>query len=170
MCACVCVCLSLCVCKLTTKPSWFNSKKGEILNPAAVIAHQESTHICTWIEWHKDLSSLPHSLLPSPHPQPFLHRQEGLGGGKKSSLLHRVQISCLWLAGTPPLAPPSICSSCRLSAAFGSGKDTQTQTHTRFSSNVRDARLSHSPTLPHSSPTCQEWKWQLGWGREWRER
>lgn len=59
-----------------------------------------------------------------------------------SSLSHHVQISFLWLSGTPPPSLPSICSSCQLSNAFESGKDTHT--HAYFRSDVRDARLSHS--------------------------
>lgn len=70
----------------------------------------------------------PHPLIPS----------------YKNSLSHHVQIFSLWLSGTPPPSLPSICSSCQLSNAFESGKDTHTRTHVCFRSDVRDARLSHS--------------------------
>lgn len=74
-----------------------------------------------------------------------------------SSLSHHVQISFLWLSGTPPPSLPSICSSCQLSNAFESGKDT----HTRLLSQRCQGRQI-VPLLP----TCQETKWQLGWRKK----
>lgn len=79
----------------------------------------------------------------------------------KNSLSHHVQISFLWLSGTPPPSLPSICSSCQLSNAFESGKDTHTRTHTHLLLQRCQGRQI-VPLLP----TCQETKWQLGWKKK----
>lgn len=98
----------------------------------------------------------PHHTHTHPHPQPLpaplrLHKQ----------LSHHVQISFLWLAGTPPPSPPSICSSCQLSNAFESGKDTHTHIHTRTSLTA----MSGTPDCP-TLTNMSEMKVTAWWRKE----
>ncbi len=87
-----------------------------------------------------------------PHPPPRLHKQ----------LSHHVQISFLWLAGTPPPSPPSICSSCQLSNAFGSGKDTP---HKHRHTHTSLAAMSGTPDCP-TLTNMSEMKVTAWWKKE----
>lgn len=125
---------------------WFKlAKPGlKIHKSGAKKKKNEASKFCMWAE--NDTKTC---VKDGPHPPIPAY---------KNSLSHHVQISFLWLSGTPPPSLPSICFSCQLSNAFESGKDTHMHKFTL-------AAIPGMPDCP-ALTTCQENKWQLVWRKK----
>lgn len=97
--------------------------------------------------------------LSSPLPPPHTHA---------NSLSHHVQISALWLAGTPPPAPPLIYSSCQLSNASDSAEHvhTHTQKNTRTHTHTYKQQPCTGRQIVPLLPICQKWKVTAWWEEE----